>query len=224
MCLSTGEPPCELPERLIVPKWTDRQDRTLNHLPQKFESLRHVPGYKDFTLERFKRLGELGFGPLFVWCLADFGCFFCGYSWCRYSALNVRVFWYNLQMSGRTLRGRPRQTITSRLIGFCLYRTILSGCHWTTPDTPRWCSRYEHVGSLGLRRTGSFPMARHSVDGLGRRRSEVTGSKLTPVHWCRCPQVLGPVLGTQSLETAHERGSRCLAGFGMVVRSRATLQ
>ncbi|CAK8986572.1 unnamed protein product [Durusdinium trenchii] len=42
---------------------TFEEDRTLNHLPQKFESLRHVPGYKDFTLERFKRCLDLYLVP-----------------------------------------------------------------------------------------------------------------------------------------------------------------
>lgn len=35
----------------------------MTHLPQKYDCLRHVPGYKDFTLERFKR--RLGSEPFF---------------------------------------------------------------------------------------------------------------------------------------------------------------
>ena len=44
---------------LLFPFWKNLdktlQDRTLTHLPQKFDALRHVPGYKDFMTERFKR-------------------------------------------------------------------------------------------------------------------------------------------------------------------------
>ena len=35
----------------------------MTHLPQKYDSLRHVPGYKDFTLERFKRCLDLYLVP-----------------------------------------------------------------------------------------------------------------------------------------------------------------
>ena len=35
--------------------WEPWKDRTITHLPQKFDCLRHVPGYKDFMVERFKR-------------------------------------------------------------------------------------------------------------------------------------------------------------------------
>eukprot|EP00435_Cladocopium_sp_Y103_P057442 s497_g19.t1 len=42
---------------------TFEQDRTITHLPQKFDCLRHVPGYKDFMVERFKRCLDLYLVP-----------------------------------------------------------------------------------------------------------------------------------------------------------------
>lgn len=41
----------------------DEQDRTLSHLPQKFDALRKVPAYKDFMTERFKRCLDLYLVP-----------------------------------------------------------------------------------------------------------------------------------------------------------------
>lgn len=40
---------------IVISHFPCFQDRTLTHLPQKFDALRHVPGYKDFMTERFKR-------------------------------------------------------------------------------------------------------------------------------------------------------------------------
>lgn len=41
----------------------DEQDRTLTHLPQKFDALRRVPAFKDFIVERFKRCLDLYLVP-----------------------------------------------------------------------------------------------------------------------------------------------------------------
>merc|ERR1712232_212170 len=41
----------------------DEQDRTLDHIPQKFDCLRRVPAYKEFITDRFKRCLDLYLVP-----------------------------------------------------------------------------------------------------------------------------------------------------------------
>merc|ERR1719478_826761 len=41
----------------------DEQDRTITHMPQKFDALRRVPGYSSFIVERFKRCLDLYLVP-----------------------------------------------------------------------------------------------------------------------------------------------------------------
>ena len=58
----TGDPP-------YFASPTLPQDRTITHLPQKYDALRRVPGYKDLIVERFKRLlcqKSEGFGEVSV--------------------------------------------------------------------------------------------------------------------------------------------------------------
>ncbi len=62
---SYNPPPEYLPNAEEKSQWeaTDPEDRRRNFLPQKYDALRHVPGYEGFIQERFSRLLDLYMAP-----------------------------------------------------------------------------------------------------------------------------------------------------------------
>ena len=62
---SYNPPPEYLLDEQELAKWqrTEREDRRVNFIPQKYSALRVVPAYADFIKERFERCLDLYLCP-----------------------------------------------------------------------------------------------------------------------------------------------------------------